>query len=215
MKAEGLRVIAYCAIDNTPTELVAQHPEWPKRTPEGDPVPGHGTATSGCAFGPFPHELLIPQFREIAERYPVDGFFLDGVYQYFYKLCYCENCRRSFGRKIPQTDTDPNWRAYRHWQVQRVWETMDAAAQAVRDIRGDCLMGVNWLSSIRWSVPPPPVIGYLTGDPPMQNCTFETTFNLAAWAWRDIPADIMTQRMLHSWQDFTYFGLLSQAIPLT
>ncbi|MBT3375013.1 MAG: hypothetical protein HN742_23800 [Lentisphaerae bacterium] len=203
MKAEGLRVIAYCAIDNAPSDLAAEHPEWPKRTPEGEPVPGHGTATSACAFGPFPHELLIPQFQEIAERYPVDGFFLDGVYQYFYRICHCENCRRGFGRDIPQANDDPNWRAYRHWQVQNVWETMDTAARAVEETRPGCLMGVNWLASVRWSVPPPPAIGYVTGDPPMQNCTFETALNLAAWAWRDVPADIMTQRMLHSWQDFT------------
>ena len=64
-------------------------------------------------------------------------------------------------------------------------------------------MGVNWLGAVRWSVPPPEALGYLTGDPSMQNCNFDTALNLAAWAWRDRPADLMTQRMLHNWQDFT------------
>ena len=203
LKAEGLRVLAYCAIDNVPSALAAQHPDWAKRTLEGDPVPGHGTATSACAFGPFPHELLIPQFCEIAEQYPVDGFFLDGVYQYFHNVCYCERCREQFGRDLPHEPDDPSWRAFRHWQVQRVWEVMEVAARQVAETRPGCLLGVNWLSSIRWSVPPPPSVGYLTGDPPMQNCTFDTALNLAAWAWRECPADVMTQRMLHSWQDFT------------
>ena len=203
LKRAGVRVIAYCAIDNAPAALLQQHPEWAKRTPEGEPIQGHGTGTSCCAFGPFPHELLIPQFCEIAERYPVDGFFLDGVYQYFYRVCYCERCRAGFGREIPVRPDDPNWRAFRHWQVGRVWETMDTAARRVAETRAGCLLGVNWLASVRWSVPPPPSVGYLTGDPPMQNCAFDTAFNLAAWAWRDQPADLMTQRMLHSWQDFT------------
>jgi len=203
LKEQGIRAIAYCAIDNAPTALVEQHPSWAKRSPDGEPVPGHGTATSCCAFGPFPRELLIPQFCEIADRYPVDGFFLDGVYQCFNKVCYCEHCGAGFGRDIPQEPDDPNWRAYRHWQVTSVWETMGRAADEVARVRPGCQFGVNWLAAIRWSVPPPASVGYLTGDPPMQNCTFDTAFNLAAWAWRDQPADLMTQRMLHNWQDFT------------
>ena len=203
LKAEGIRVIAYCAIDNAPAVLAADHPHWVKRSADGEPLPGHGSAASCCGLGPFPHELLIPQFCEIAERYPVDGFFLDGVYQYFNKVCHCEHCRTNFGQDIPQTDHAPNWRAYWHWQVQRVWEALGLAAEKVAEIRPGCLMGVNWMSAIRWSVPPPDSMGYLTGDPPMQNCTFDTALNLAAWSWRDKPADVMTQRMLHSWQDFT------------
>ncbi|MDQ1317189.1 MAG: hypothetical protein QG588_840, partial [Candidatus Poribacteria bacterium] len=139
----------------------------------------------------------------ITKLYPIDGFFLDGVYQYFGNICYCETCRKSYGKDIPQEPNDPNWRTFRHWQVQSIWNNLGKAAEKIKEINPDCLMGVNWLSSIRWSVPPPESIGYLTGDPPLHNGTFETAFNLAAWAWRDKPSDLMNERMLHHWQDFT------------
>jgi hypothetical protein len=202
MKDEGIRVIAYVAIDNIPVPLAEKHPEWCSRKPDGSVRAGHGTGTLACP-NVFINELLTPQFIEITKLYPVDGFFLDGVYQYFYNICYCESCKKSFGRDIPQEAGDPNWRAFRHWQVQSIWNNLGKAAEEVLKVNPDCMMGVNWMSSIRWSVPPPESMGYLTGDPSLHNGTFETAFNLAAWAWRDKPADLMNERMLHSWQDFT------------
>ncbi|MBI2298915.1 MAG: beta-galactosidase trimerization domain-containing protein [Armatimonadetes bacterium] len=203
LKAEGIRVIAYCAIDNLPPPLEAAHPDWFCLDSDGLPRHGNGETTLVCAFSPFAEELMIPQFEEIATRYPVDGFFLDGVYMYFYHASYSEYARSAFGRPIPVAADDPDWRAYRHCQVDRVWDVMNRAAEAIDRARPGCLLGVNWLAAPRWAVPPPPKIGYLTGDPPLHNCTFETAFHLAAWGWRDQPADLMNERMLHHWQDFT------------
>ncbi len=202
MKSLGIRVIAYVAIDNIPKPLAEKHPEWCSRNPDGSARAGHGSGTMACP-NVFIDNLLIPQFIEITELYPVDGFFLDGVYQYFGNVCYCETCKKSYGQEIPKEPNDPNWRAFRHWQVHRIWSILGKAEEEVKNVNPDCLMGVNWMSSIKWSVPPPESMGYLTGDPPLHNGTFETAFNLSAWAWRDKPADLMTERMLHHWQDFT------------
>lgn len=202
MKAEGIRVIAYVAIDNIPGPLAEKHPDWCSRNPDKSVRKGHGTGTMACP-SVFINELLIPQFIEITKTYPVDGFFLDGVYQYFGNICYCESCKKSFGGEIPKEQNDANWRAFRHWQVQSIWNNLGKAASEIAQVNPNGLMGVNWLSSIRWSVPPPESMGYLTGDPPLHNGTFETAFNLSAWAWRDKPSDLMNERMLHHWQDFT------------
>ena len=202
MKKSGIRVISYVAIDNIPKPLAEKHPEWCSRNADGSVRAGHGTGTMACP-NVFINEMLIPQFIEITRLYPIDGFFLDGVYQYFGNVCYCETCRESYGKDIPQKPNDPNWRAFRHWQVRSIWNNLGKAAEEAKKVNPNCLMGVNWLSSIRWSVPPPESMGYLTGDPPLHNGTFETAFNLSAWAWRDIPSDLMNERMLHHWQDFT------------
>ncbi len=202
MKSLGIRVIAYVAIDNIPKPLAEKHPEWCSRLPNGSVRAGHGSGIMACS-NVFIDKLLIPQFIEITELYPIDGFFLDGVYQYFGNVCYCETCRKSYGKDIPQEPDDPGWRAFRDWQVQSIWKNLGKAAEEVKKINPDCLMGVNWMSSVKWSVPPPESMGYLTGDPPLHNCTFETAFNLSAWAWRDKPVDLMNERMLHHWQDFT------------
>jgi hypothetical protein len=204
LKAEGIRVIAYLAMGNVPTPLVAAHPEWCLVQEDGSlRRSGSDLTCSACMFGPYPEEQMIAQYREIAETYPVDGFFLDGVYEMFAHVCYCERCRKAFGRPLPSKPDDPDWRAYRQLQVDRMWDVIGRAADEVAKVRPGCLLGVNWMASAWWSVPPPKSIGYLTGDPPIQNENFEAAFHLAAWAWRDKPADLMTQRMLHSWQDFT------------
>jgi hypothetical protein len=203
LKAEGVRVIAYYAIDNLPPPLSAAHPEWLCLGPDRTPRKGNGEARLACIFSSFAEELLIPQLVEIAQRYPVDGFFLDGVYQYFGAPSYGDAAQRAFGRPIPVAADDPTWRAFRHCQATRVWDVVDRAAAAIDAARPGCLLGVNWLAAPQWSLPPPPNLGYLTGDPPLHNGTFNTAFGLAAWAWRRQPADLMNERMLHHWQDFT------------
>jgi len=203
LKHEGLRVIAYYAIDYIPAPLGERHIEWCHCGPDGVPRLDADSRYLACPIGPFPEQMLIPQFREIAASYPIDGFFLDGVYTFFEQPCYCERCRRTFGGLIPHEPDDPTWRAFRHFQVQRIWDVFGRAAAEVAQIRPGCVIGINWMASTWYSVPPPASIGYLTGDPPVDNLTFETAYQLAAWSWRDKPADLMNQRMLHSWSDFT------------
>ena len=203
LKGEGLRVIAYYAIDGIPVPQGERHPEWCRYNADGLPRVDNQSVYPACAIGAFPEEILIPQFREIASRYPIDGLFLDGVYEYFAHPCYCERCRRAFGRPIPREPGDPTWRAFRHFQVRCLWDLFGRAATEVAHLRPGCLLGVNWMASTWYSVPPPASIGYLTGDPPVENLAFETAYQLAAWSWRDKPADLMNQRMLGSWSDFT------------
>ena len=203
LRAEGIRVVAYVAISALPAPMAAAHPEWVVVGPEGAPRPESISQSPATCPTRFIEEHLAPQFRELVEHYDVDGFFLDGVYGYFDRPCYCEACRREFGRDIPREPDDPAWAEWRHWQTERVWRRLANAAAQVTALKQDCLLGVNWMGGQFWCVPAPREIGYLTGDPPMQNCTFETSYQLAAWAWRDAPADLMTERMLINWQDFT------------
>jgi len=203
LKREGLRVIAYYAIDNILGPLGERHIEWCRCGPDGVPRLDADSRYLACPIGPFPEQMLIPQFREIASTYPVDGFSLDGVYGFFQSPCYCERCRRAFGGPIPHQPDDPTWRAFRHFQVQRIWDVFGRSAAEVARVRPGCVTGINWMASTWYSVPPPASIGYLIGDPPVDNLAFETAYQLAAWSWRDKPADLMNQRMLHSWSDFT------------
>ncbi|RMF97841.1 MAG: hypothetical protein D6741_09805, partial [Planctomycetota bacterium] len=57
-------------LDGRAVEL---HPEWAAVQANGKP---HQRATS--VFGPYVDELMIPQLRELAENYGVDGVWVDG-----------------------------------------------------------------------------------------------------------------------------------------
>ena len=204
LKKKGIKVIAYLAICSLPVAKTEECQDWVIRQEDGS-IPSHTKVSSvvSVCTSRYLDEHLIPQIVEIVNEYDVDGFFLDGVYEYYRHPCYCEACKDSFGKPIPIDPDDPTWHIWHYWRRKLIDSALSAAAEKATSIRPGCLLGVNWLGDIRYSVPPPVGIGYLTGDPPMLNCTFETSYRLAAWAWRDLPADVMNQRMLINWQDFT------------
>jgi len=55
------------------SKAVAEHPEWARVGPDGKRDPN---ATS--VFGPYVDELLIPQLKEVAAKYDLDGVWADG-----------------------------------------------------------------------------------------------------------------------------------------
>jgi hypothetical protein len=55
------------------SHAVKTHPEWAARHPDGHP---DDNATS--VFGPYADALMIPQLRELAGEYGVDGVWVDG-----------------------------------------------------------------------------------------------------------------------------------------
>jgi hypothetical protein len=55
------------------TKAIAEHPDWARIDASGKRDPN---ATS--VFGPYVDRLLIPQLKEVAERYDLDGVWADG-----------------------------------------------------------------------------------------------------------------------------------------
>lgn len=55
------------------TQAVTRYPEWAATTREGQPDP-EKTST----FGPYVDALMLPQLREAASRYQLDGVWVDG-----------------------------------------------------------------------------------------------------------------------------------------
>ena len=93
------------------SEAIAQHPSWAVLNADGKVNPN---ATS--RFGPYADQLLIPQLRELAGVYDVDGVWVDGE-------CwasvpdYREESIRKFQEKtgftnIPKQAGDEHWREF-------------------------------------------------------------------------------------------------------
>jgi len=55
------------------SEAVRRHPEWARVTPEGKP-----DERQTSTFGPYVDRLMIPQLREAATKYSLDGAWIDG-----------------------------------------------------------------------------------------------------------------------------------------
>jgi len=199
---EGIKVIAYYACDAVPPPLIEVHPEWLMRGSDDVAHTAGDGRKKACHNSPFRREHFIPQLREICELYPVDGLFIDG-YPGMLLPCFCDGCREAFGDCIPDGDKG-DWETFHRLSLARWHDWADEVAGAVHDARPGVLFGINWIGTNRFTVPPPEGVDYLTADYPVDdNCALHTSYQLAAWSWREKPADVMTARMLHWWSDWS------------
>ncbi|MCU0521645.1 MAG: beta-galactosidase trimerization domain-containing protein [Anaerolineae bacterium] len=131
--AEGCRRMGMVVLARTDPHAVHQdvfeaHPDWVAADADGSPR-RHWSMPDAwvtCALGPYNFDYMTDVHREIVGRYDVQGIFSNRWSGH--GICYCEHCQRNFreasGHELPlrQLSTDPAWRAYAHWQHDRLLE---------------------------------------------------------------------------------------------
>lgn len=141
VKKRNIRVVARMDCNYAYEEALKAHPEWFERNRDGLPRK-HNESTwlyKTCMFSPYFTEQMPAIYREIYQRYPVDGFFTNGWPSTGpLTVCYCENCQKVFRDKVggtppEQTDaTSPLYRKYYDVYMDRVlevWKLWDAVAK--------------------------------------------------------------------------------------
>lgn len=100
---KGIRTLAYYSLcwENHAWD---HHPDWRYVNADGEQVREGGQWGRVCMNSGYKDELVMPQLREIIERYPVDGLWLDipsptgnpkpGG------LCHCQACRNKWQRRL-------------------------------------------------------------------------------------------------------------------
>jgi len=206
-KARGIRVLAYMAIDVMVAEAAAAHPEWRCRNMDGtfyvveSPVAQRHIM---CICGAFTDEYLLPLIEEIGRAYPVDGFFLDGMYQAYWNPCCCDSCAKEYGHPVPDGPDHPDVGAFRLHKLDMLWKFHEKATRTAQSVRPELILATNWHGRAGWAKSPWPGSTCLTGDDSVTiNHSLAAARQLDAWAWRGIPCDVMTARMLWWWQDWT------------
>jgi hypothetical protein len=133
-KSLGLKVLARFTPSRVHEEFAANHPDWCLTDADGQPIadPGHDPGSSGrmyhvCLNGPY-YRRWIPDvmFREVMERYDVDGFFFNAWQNAATTLgpCHCKACRKGFacaaGIGLPKGREwcDPAWQAWLDWHSE-------------------------------------------------------------------------------------------------
>jgi len=140
-KNMGLRVMARIDPHAMNAAAAAAHPEWALTGPDGT-IKRHGSApdlTLTCAYGPYSFDFMPRVIEEIAQAYPVDGFF--GNRWNGSGTCYCQSCRTQYraasGQDIP-LDPDPSTpagRRYAAWVETRLFALIDRWNAAARKHR--------------------------------------------------------------------------------
>ncbi len=172
------------------SEAIIRHPDWAVVKADGKRDPN---ATS--PFGPYVDELLIPQLRELAGEYGVDGMWVDGEC-WAAKPDFGEAAQAAFRKQtgfeeIPHKRGDPHWiewldfhrEAFRKYQRHYVAE--------LKRTHPEFELCSNWAFS---DIMPEPVsvdLAFLSGDFSPQNSVNSARLSARYLAPQGKPWDLM------------------------
>lgn len=203
-RAEGLRVMAYMSfgIDG---QAGARHPEWKRVWPDGRTDPD-GYFTYLCPFTSYVDELVLPQIREVSERYRPDGFWFDTMSAL--SSCHCDACQRSFveetGRPFPKEANDPLRGRHGSWRRERGLKLISRVARFIQELQPGALVSFNQVGSLPFPEPLPEGVNLLALDPPTygpQSLQFSLYASYGASTGRAI--DVMPTIFNQGWGDWS------------
>jgi hypothetical protein len=142
---------------------VAQHPGWAAVNADGKP---NAKATS--VFGPYANELLIPQLRELAGVYGVDGAWIDGE-------CwatvpdYGEKAAKAFREEtglqaLPKKPSDPHWFEFLQFHREAFRRYLRHYVNAVHKTNPEFQLCSNWAFTDHMAEPVSAPVDFLSGD---------------------------------------------------
>lgn len=90
-----IKVLAYYSL-GADEYAVKKNPDWYQVDEEGRIRDGNGTVWHRpCMNAPYREELVIPQIKEITQKYDIDGVFIDIPY-IEHHMCFCRYCKKKF-----------------------------------------------------------------------------------------------------------------------
>lgn len=197
----GLGVACYYSVF-LDTAIIKKHPDWMLQPGQNQPKEGllfSKKYLPVCVNSPYLDELLIPQALEIIENYDIDELFYDTMTNFI--PCYCENCRRKFGKSIPQDNRDADWLEYVKWYYNQYREFYSKILQTIHEKNPNVLVTVNWEWSARMPDQPVPYIKHLRGD--LFTSGSDASFFCRYWAGTGLSFDYMCGRFLHHLGDWS------------
>jgi hypothetical protein len=144
-------------------EAVRRHPEW--AVVDAD---GKSSDRITSRFGPYADKLLIPQLRELAGEYGVDGAWIDGD-------CwasvpdYSEPALKAFRQAtgiedVPRKPGDPHWFEFLQFHREAFREYLRHYITEVKKTNPDFQLCSNWAFTDHMPEPVSAPVDFLSGD---------------------------------------------------
>lgn len=177
-----------------------KHSDWAFR-PKGKPLDEllQGKYISICVNSGYLEELLIPQVMELLERYDVDEMFFDTMSDFH--PCFCDNCRRLFGRPLPEDSNSPYWLEYVNWYYNNYENFFNRILEAISRKRPEVSTVINWKWSATLPETPSRYVQRLAGD--LFTSGAVASYFSHYWAGTGYPFDYMCGRFLHGLGDWS------------
>lgn len=136
-----------------------QHPHWTSKGPNGE------NSEKMSVFGPYARELLIPQLKELAREYQMDGAWVDGEC-WAQEMDYSEEVKALFAAKTgkdPDKLTEEEKPLWVDFQRQAFFTYVENYIRQVKAEYPDFEITSNWLNSA-WVPDDLQITDYISGD---------------------------------------------------
>ena len=169
---------------------VKHHPEWACVNADGQP---DKNITS--TFGPYVDELLIPQLKEIIDKYDIDGCWIDGEC-WAVKPDWSEAAKKAFTaatgiKEIPTKYGDPHWHEWMAFHRRQFIKYVTTYLNALHSYKPGIEITSNWLYT---SIVPEPIkapVDFLSGDYSPQTSVESARFEARYLSSTGMPWDLM------------------------
>lgn len=180
------------------SKAVQDHPEWAAVGPDGKP----GTKATSV-FGPYADQLLIPQLRELAGDYGVDGAWVDGECWATvpdYGPVAVKAFQEATGIKdVPRGPGDPHWFEFLEFHREAFRKYLRRYIGEVKRSNPSFQLCSNWAFTDHMAEPVSAPVDFLSGDYSPQDSVNSarvsarylarqgTSWDLMAWSFSTMP----------------------------
>ena len=179
-----------------------KHPEWRRRNANGGFI-GEDVL---CPNTGYVEGRVLPQLREIIEKYSPDGFWFDGDC-WSVTPCYCSSCCSLFkektGREPPKTSSDPLWGEWCRFHRESFVNYLRKCANLIHSLKPDCMFTSNWAYTVRMPDPPPSFIDWISADVTPTHSLRQISLEARFLSARGKPFDLMTALQAFTWSRTT------------
>lgn len=145
------------------SQAVVRHPDWARLDAKGKPD-GNNTST----FGAYVDELMIPELREAATKYDLDGAWVDGEcwsVQPDWSPAALAAYTKATGRAdVPRGPNEPYWQEFLEFNRQRFRDYVKHYIDALHQSHPKFQIASNWMYSTLAPEQPTLPVDFLSGD---------------------------------------------------
>ena len=178
------------------------HPDWTAMEADGG-LSGRTTSL----FGPYADSLLIPQLKELAVTYGVDGAWIDGEcwgVRADYSAPALDAFRKATGiTDIPRSASDPHWFEFLEFNREAFRNYLRHYITEVKKTCPNFQIASNWAFSDHMPEPVSAPVDFLSGDYAPEDSVNSARASARYLAGQGKPWDLMAWSFAHPYEDKT------------
>ena len=171
------------------SRAVELHPEWAVKDKDGNP-----SKNNTSVFSPYVDRLLIPQLKELAGKYGIDGVWVDGEC-WATAIDYGDKAVKLFkeqtGKEAPLSPEDPDWFEWKQFHREAFRNYLRHYISAVRSEYPDFQICSNWSYTHHMPEPVSAPLDFLSGDYSPTNSVNSARIAARYLSAQGVPWDLM------------------------